>query len=352
MRHALVTEVKATAKGTFTALVSAYSEDREGDTILPGAFKNTIARWAASGKRIPVVWQHHTHDPDNIVGWVDPATVKETDDGLEASGQIDLSTDRGKSVFRLLQQDSMSWSFGYVIPPDGRTKDNNLSEVDLLEITVTPVPANADTRTLAVKTLDVLLKRAEEASDRLEEVLERTQAVVEPPAAAEETGDEFQSSFYEDERTGVKSGRIKAAWTTDYYDQLPDSAFLVIEGGGSRDDTGRTEPRHKRWHPYRDADGRIDVPHLKNAVSLLPEGSLLSRATSLLEACRADLPEQAKETLVEYAERALEQVVTDGPTSKGVTTEELSDEPTSQASAGSDPEIAEWDSALLDARST
>lgn len=59
----------------------------------------------------------------------------------------------------------------------------------------------------------------------------------------------------------------KAEWTTAYINSLPDSAFAVIEPGGKKDGEGRTTPRSLRHLPHHDADGAIDMPHLRNAMA-------------------------------------------------------------------------------------
>lgn len=46
--------------------------DRVKDRIVPGAFEKTIAQWRASGKRIPVHWDHRG-DAANVIGSIDPA---------------------------------------------------------------------------------------------------------------------------------------------------------------------------------------------------------------------------------------------------------------------------------------
>ena len=85
-------EAKATTttdRGEFTAIAAAYSVDRAGDRIVPGAFAKTIDRWARSGKRVPVHYNHEG-DPASIIGAVDPRSMRETDAGLEVKGKLDL----------------------------------------------------------------------------------------------------------------------------------------------------------------------------------------------------------------------------------------------------------------------
>jgi len=61
----------------------------------------------------------------------------------------------------------------------------------------------------------------------------------------------------------------EATWTTAYVNSLPDSAFLYVEPGGKKDSNGRTVPRSKRHFPYKNAQGGVDMPHLRNAKARL-----------------------------------------------------------------------------------
>jgi 5-methylcytosine-specific restriction endonuclease McrA len=61
-----------------------------------------------------------------------------------------------------------------------------------------------------------------------------------------------------------------AAWPASYLHRLPDSAFLHVETGGRIDPSGRTLPRSLRHLPIRDADGALDLPHLRDAMAQLP----------------------------------------------------------------------------------
>lgn len=65
-----------------------------------------------------------------------------------------------------------------------------------------------------------------------------------------------------------------AVWTTAYMNDLPDSAFLYVEAGGSKDQDGKTVPRTLRHFPYKNADGQIDLPHLRNALARIPQSNL------------------------------------------------------------------------------
>lgn len=82
-----------------------------------------------------------------------------------------------------------------------------------------------------------------------------------------------------------------AEWTTAEVNDLPDSAFLTVEAGGSKDDQGKTTPRSLRHFPVRGPDGKLDLPHLRNAIARIPQ---------------SDLPADKKRSLQEHAQKLLE----------------------------------------------
>jgi len=60
-------------------------------------------------------------------------------------------------------------------------------------------------------------------------------------------------------------------WTTAYVNDLPDSSFAYIENGGSKDSSEKTEPRSLRHLPYKDNSGKINLPHLRNALARISQ---------------------------------------------------------------------------------
>lgn len=83
-----------------------------------------------------------------------------------------------------------------------------------------------------------------------------------------------------------------AEWTAAYINDLPDESFAYVEPG-QKDEGGKTTPRSLRHLPYRDKDGKIDPPHLRNALARLPQTDIP------LEAKR-----QALRKLIEAAKQA------------------------------------------------
>ena len=85
---------------------------------------------------------------------------------------------------------------------------------------------------------------------------------------------------------------LKAQWTAAFIDNLPDSSFAIIEPGGEKDAGGKTTPRSKRHLPYKDASGKIDLPHLRNALARLdqtqvPDAAKAAARTKLEAAAKA-----------------------------------------------------------------
>ena len=82
-------------------------------------------------------------------------------------------------------------------------------------------------------------------------------------------------------------------WDTAYVNSLPDSCFAVIEPGGTKDSEGKTVPRSLRHLPFKDKDGKVDLPHLRNALARLSQTKL-----------SPELKEKALRKLVEAAKNA------------------------------------------------
>lgn len=116
----------------------------------------------------------------------------------------------------------------------------------------------------------------------------------------------------------------RAEWTQAEQNDLPDSAFAVIAPGGTKDSDGKTVPRSLRSLPYRGPDGAVDLPHLRNALSRLPQTDLppplKAKAAKVLQAAAKthlkselqrdsatawdELPEDVKGAIAEIAEFA------------------------------------------------
>ena len=141
-----------TELGQFTALVSAWSTDREGDIIGRHAFDRTIEAWRSSGKQLPLLLNHSTE----VVGSIDPASMRPTAEGLVCSGQVDRESEAGAMAWRSIKSGSAGFSIGYKADGFYPLKDGGrgLSEVDLLEVSITSTPMHPSTRALSWKSAE------------------------------------------------------------------------------------------------------------------------------------------------------------------------------------------------------
>ncbi len=90
-----------------------------------------------------------------------------------------------------------------------------------------------------------------------------------------------------------------AVWSTQYVNDLPDSAFAYIEPGGEKDSEGKTVPRSKRHLPYKDKNGNVDAGHVRNALARLPQTDISEDAKA---EARKKLVAAAKKVGVNVAE--------------------------------------------------
>ena len=80
----------------------------------------------------------------------------EVEAGLFVEGDLDIhDSDVARQAWRSVKKNRVGLSFGYLTldDRDGADGTKELVELDLFEITLTPTPANADTRVLETKSL-------------------------------------------------------------------------------------------------------------------------------------------------------------------------------------------------------
>lgn len=251
-------ETKAEPDGSFTALASVFGNvDHAGDRMMPGAFRKTLERWRLKGNPIPVILSHQWNDPHYVIGKAEPRAVFEDERGLVVQGILDLDNPVAKQTHKLMRDGLLTgWSFGYTVPKGGQKRSdgaNEISEVDLIEVGPTLNGANPQARLEQIKSL--LDGPDDDDDDELAAVEAETE---------EESGDD---------EVPIGEGE-KAVWTAAYVNDLPDSCFLYVEPGGEKDDEGKTVPRSLRHFPVKDADGTVDLPHLRNALARIPQSNL------------------------------------------------------------------------------
>jgi hypothetical protein len=99
---------------------------------------------------------------------------------------------------------------------------------------------------------------------------------------------------------GLREHVSAAVWPTAYKNKLPDSAFLYVAPGGKKDDEGKTVPRTLRYFPVRDDKGKLDIPHVRNAIQQIPKstapGLTADKMRALQDKARRLLEEARKKT--------------------------------------------------------
>lgn len=140
------------ADGTFSGYASRFNvADLGRDLVLPGAFRDSIARRGARG--VKLLFQHDPAEPIGV--WLE---LREDAGGLFVRGRILPEVERGREVLALMRAgalDGLSIGFRAV---EGRTDKRSgvrkLSKIDLWEISVVTFPMQPDARISAVKNFD------------------------------------------------------------------------------------------------------------------------------------------------------------------------------------------------------
>lgn len=133
------------AKGTFEGYASVFGGlDSYGDTILPGAYKDTLATRTSP---VAMYFNHVSRRfdlPAKIGVWND---MHEDQKGLRVSGQLTKGHPIADAVLASMKSGALSGlSIGYTVPQGGSSKDGSvrkLSKINLFEVSAVDDPADA-----------------------------------------------------------------------------------------------------------------------------------------------------------------------------------------------------------------
>ena len=147
--------------GELTGYFSTYQPvaDSYGDCVAPGCFTETIKAWTEKGKFIPLVWNHNMDDPEMIIGQVDK--IEDDEYGPLMTAHF-YDTPKAQAARNLMKEGSVyQFSYAYAIDaarkPDESEKaaDPNINQVleavSLMEITITPTPAQTLAELVSIK---------------------------------------------------------------------------------------------------------------------------------------------------------------------------------------------------------
>lgn len=302
--------------GVIEAIVSVFNNVDSGKEIVrPGFFSKSVAKKLPKG-----VWMHDWKQP--IAKTLEAKELAPGDaslpeslkalGGLYIKGQLNLGTQRGREAYSDIKFGIVDeFSVGYKVlkeSKDEKTGARELIEGDLKEWSPVLVGMNPETQLLSIKQEELERKLWEETANEIRYRVKdpgqfqsnsfRTITLQQSPKinaiigkldgettttiqslrfAADDWSMADAKKWVTDHADKIKSSDellIKAEWTTQYMDDLPDSSFAYIESGGQKDQDGKTTPRSLRHFPYKNANGDLDEAHVRNALARIPQSKL------------------------------------------------------------------------------
>lgn len=186
--------VKALEGDEGTATVTGYAStfdrtpDSYGDIVAPGAFTESLARWASlneQGKYIPLLYGHNAFDPDYNIGRV--IAAEEDERGLLITAEFDMTNPKAAYVRKLVQEGRVyQFSFAYdvlkagEIELEGGGKAYELQKLEIYEISLVQIPANQNATVEDVKSASKAGRRNSKADeDTLKSAVEKMQSMQE-----------------------------------------------------------------------------------------------------------------------------------------------------------------------------
>ena len=136
-------------EGVFEGYASKFGDrDQGGDTVMKGAFKNSLSQRKAKG--VKMLWQH---DPSYPIGVWDE--IKEDATGLLVRGRLLTTVQKAKETYELMKAGVIDGlSIGYRTIKslrDDATGFRQLKEVDLWEISLVTFPMLTSATVTSVK---------------------------------------------------------------------------------------------------------------------------------------------------------------------------------------------------------
>lgn len=116
--------------------------DRGGDIVRPGAF----ARAIAEGRAVPLLWQH---DPARPIGTIE--RIAEDGRGLRVIGRITGATRTAREAAAMLREGAVDGlSFGYRVRAAEHRTNRELTDLDLVEVSLVTLPMQPRARVHAL----------------------------------------------------------------------------------------------------------------------------------------------------------------------------------------------------------
>jgi HK97 family phage prohead protease len=122
-------------------------EDRGGDVIAAGAFADSLARQAAAGEALPLLWQHDAGQPIGVV-----EGISEDARGLRVIARLSPRPGvaaRAAEQLRLGRVNGLS--FGYRVVEAEGERPRRLNRLDIVEVSLVAHPMQPLARVHAVE---------------------------------------------------------------------------------------------------------------------------------------------------------------------------------------------------------
>jgi hypothetical protein len=227
--------IKTTASSSVT--------DRKGHEFDVKALK----KMGQVAKGMTIFLNHEYRVPEDLFGTVTDASSKHIGFDGEQNAVWDLDLDvmindanpRATQAWQAYEQGvRMGVSVGVIIKSWEKSKKDpeikRITDVDFVEASIVGIPANPRTWVQgAVKSINAYSAAEDEGVLETLDIIEQSESVAEP-------------------------GEIAAVWDSAYVNALPDSAFACPES---------------RKYPHHDKSGKVDLPHLRAALSRVGDSS-------------------------------------------------------------------------------
>lgn len=154
----------ATKNGLFEGYASSFGNvDEYNDTIVAGAYKDTLAR------KKPMMF--YGHNPGRVIGkWLH---LSEDAKGLHVVGELTPGNSDAQDVYASMKHGALSgMSIGFRVPKGGsEEKDGRrfLKKIDLIEISVVSLPADHSAQINSVKSSIDGITKLSDCEDLLRE---------------------------------------------------------------------------------------------------------------------------------------------------------------------------------------
>lgn len=124
--------------------------DRGGDVVRRGAFARAVA---AGAERVPLLWQH---EPGRPIGRIE--RIAEDARGLRVIGRLAERSAAGREAAALLKEGAVGGlSFGYKVRGKRDGAHRELTDLDLVEVSLVTFPMQPAARVHAIDAEDMVV---------------------------------------------------------------------------------------------------------------------------------------------------------------------------------------------------